>query len=74
MLVTIFQKVSSAMRAIHGPAWAMTAVLVAAACHSSPAKIRSEGLARQLSEVALVQERDSLLTEVTANGKLIGDI
>ena len=74
MLVTIFQKVSPAMRAIHGPAWAMTAVLVAAACHPNPTKIRSEGLERQLNEVTLVQERDSLLTEVTANGKLIGDI
>lgn len=62
------------MRAVPGPAWALTAVLAAAACHSDPAKIRSEGLAHQLNEVAFVQERDSLLAEVTANGKLIGDI
>ena len=66
------------MRAIHGPirggAWILTAFLVATACHPSASKLRSEGLARQLREVALTAERDSLLMEVSANGKLLGDL
>lgn len=65
------------MRAIHGPtrggAWILTAFLVATACHPA-SKPRSEGLARQLREVALTAERDSLFMEVSANGKLLGDI
>lgn len=66
------------MRAIHSPtmggAWILTAVLVATACHPNSPKLRSEGLARQLREVALTAERDSLLMEISANGKLLGDI
>jgi len=66
------------MRVSHGPtmggAWMLTAVLVATACHPSASKIRSEGLARQLREVTLTAERDSLLGEVAANGKLLSDI
>ncbi len=65
------------MRVTHGPtmggAWVLTVVLVATACHSDPTP-RSPGLARQLREVALVSERDSLLQEVAANGRLLGDI
>lgn len=65
------------MRVTHGPtmggAWVLTAVLVTAACHSEPTP-RSPGLARQLQEVALTRERDSLLQEVAANGKLLGDL
>jgi hypothetical protein len=63
------------MRAIlsptRGSAWILTAVMVATACHSAP---RSEGLARQLREVRLTAERDSLLMEVAANGKFLTDI
>ena len=66
------------MRAIHGPtmggAWILTAVLVATACHPNSSRLRSAGLERQLREVALTAERDSLLMEVSANGKLLGDI
>ena len=66
------------MRAIHGPttggAWILTAVLAAAACHSSAPTPHSPGLARQLAQVSLAAERDSLLQEVAANGKLLGDI
>jgi hypothetical protein len=66
------------MRASHGPAiggvWILTAVLVATACHEGAIRPRSEGLARQLREVALTAERDSLLMEVAANGKLLNDI
>ena len=65
------------MRVTHGPtmggAWVLTAVLVTAACHSEPSP-RSPGLARQLQQVALTRERDSLLQEVAANGKLLGDL
>lgn len=65
------------MRAIHGPtmggAWVLTAVLVATACHNEP-RPNSPGLERQLNEVALTAERDSLLMEVAANGKLLSDI
>jgi hypothetical protein len=65
------------MRAIHSPttggAWVLTMILVATACHSDPHP-RSPGLARQLSEMALSAERDSLRMEVAANGKLLGDI
>jgi hypothetical protein len=57
-----------------GGAWVLTALALATACHSGAPKIRSEGLARQLREVALTAERDSLLLEVAANGKLLGDI
>jgi len=66
------------MRAHPGPvfggAWILTAVLVATACHEGALKPRSEGLARQLREVALTAERDSLLMEVAANGKLLNEI
>jgi hypothetical protein len=48
--------------------------LITGACHEGALKPRSEGLARQLREVALTAERDSLLMEVAANGKLLGDI
>lgn len=65
------------MRAFHGPAmggaWVLTAVLVATACHNDP-RPKSPGLERQLNEVALTNERDSLLLEVAANGKLLSDI
>ena len=65
------------MRAIHGPtmggAWVLTAVLVATACHSEP-RPNSPGLERQLREVAMTAERDSLLLEVAANGRLLSDI
>jgi hypothetical protein len=65
------------MRAIHGPtmggAWVLTAVLVATACHTDP-RPRSPGLERQLNEVAITAERDSLLLEVAANGRLLSDI
>ena len=65
------------MRAIHGPtmggAWVLTAVLVATACHNEP-RPNSPGLERQLNEVAITNERDSLLLEVAANGKLLSDI
>jgi hypothetical protein len=65
------------MRVTHGPtmggAWVLTILLVTAACHSDPTP-RSPGLARQLREVALTSERDSLLQEVAANGRLLGDI
>ncbi len=65
------------MRVTHGPilggAWVLTVVLVTAACHSDPTP-RSPGLARQLREVALASERDSLLQEVAANGKLLVDL
>jgi hypothetical protein len=65
------------MRAIHGPtmggAWALTAVLVATACHTDP-RPNSPGLERQLNEVTLTAERDSLLLEVAANGRLLSDI
>jgi len=66
------------MRAIHSPtmggAWILTAVLVATACHPTSPRLRSEGLARQLREVTLTAERDSLLMEVAATGQLLGEI
>ncbi len=66
------------MPASHGPtmgsAWVLTAVLVATACTQGATRPRSEGLARQLREVALTAERDSLVLEVAANGKLLSDI
>lgn len=65
------------MRAIHGPtmggAWVLTAVLVATACHTEP-RPSSPGLERQLNEMAITAERDSLLLEVAANGRLLSDI
>ena len=65
------------MRAIHSPtmggAWALTAILVATACHPDP-RPRSPGLERQLNEMAITAERDSLLLEVAANGRLLSDI
>jgi hypothetical protein len=65
------------MRANHGPtkggAWVLTAILVATACHTDP-RPRSPGLERQLNEVTLTAERDSLLLEVAANGRLLTDI
>lgn len=65
------------MRVTHGPtmggAWVLTVVLVTAACHSDPTP-RSPGLARQLQELALTNERDSLLQEVAANGRLLVDL
>lgn len=48
--------------------------LITGACHEGAPRPRSEGLARQLREVALTAERDSLLMEVAANGKLLSDI
>ncbi len=65
------------MRANHGPtmggAWVLTAVLVATACHNEP-RPNSPGLERQLTEMAITAERDSLLLEVAANGRLLTDI
>lgn len=65
------------MRAHHGltmrGAWILT-VLVSTACTQGATKPRSEGLVRQLREVALTAERDSLVLEVAANGKLLSDI
>jgi len=65
------------MRAIHGPtmggAWVLTAVLVATACHTG-SRPRSPGLERQLNEATITAERDSLLLEVAANGRLLSDI
>jgi hypothetical protein len=49
-------------------------MVAAGACHDGSIKPRSEGLARQLREVALAAERDSLLMEVAANGKLLSDL
>lgn len=66
------------MRAIHGPtpggAWLLTAVLVASACHSEHTTPRSDGLDRQLRELSLVAERDSLLLEVADNARLLADL
>jgi uncharacterized protein YoxC len=65
------------MRAIHSPtmggAWVLTAVLVATACHTD-SRPRSPGLERQLTQMAITAERDSLLLEVAANGRLLSDI
>lgn len=66
------------MRANYGPttggAWLLTAVLVAAACHSERPSPRSPGLDRQLQQLALAAERDSLLAEVADNARLLGDL
>lgn len=66
------------MRAIYGPttggAWLLTAVLVTSACRSEPATPRSAGLDRQLQELSLGAERDSLLMEVAANARLLADL
>lgn len=66
------------MRANYGPttggAWLLTAVLVAAACHSERPTPRSPGLDRQLQQLALAAERDSLLAEVADNARLLGDL
>jgi hypothetical protein len=55
-----------------GGVWFLAAVLATTACHSS--KSRSAGLERQLQEIALTTERDSLLREVADNGKLLSDL
>jgi hypothetical protein len=55
----------------HGGGLALAAIVAATACHSGP---RSPGLERRLAESALIAERDSLLLEVAANGKLLSDI
>jgi hypothetical protein len=58
-----------------GGAWAVAAALTFAACHSGPrTRPSSAGLENQLNAMALTAERDSLLQEVAANGKLLGDI
>ena len=66
------------MRAIYGPttggAWLLTAILVTSACRSEPATPRSAGLDRQLQELSLGAERDSLLLEVAANARLLADL
>lgn len=66
------------MRAIYGPttggAWLLTAILVTSACRSEPATPRSAGLDRQLQELSLGAERDSLLMEVAANARLLADL
>jgi hypothetical protein len=66
------------MRVYHSPssraARILALVLIIGACHEGALKPRSEGLARQLREIALTAERDSLLMEVAANGKLLSDI
>ena len=66
------------MRAIYGPttggAWLLTAVLAASACHPTPSTVRSPGLDRQLEAMALAAERDSLIMEVAANGRLLNDL
>lgn len=66
------------MRAIHGPtmggAWVLTVlVATATACHND-SRPSSPGLERQLNEMAVTAERDSLLMEVAANGRLLTDI
>ncbi len=65
------------MRAIHSPAkggaWVLTALLVATACQPD-LKPDSPGLERQIRENSLTAERDSLLLEVAANGRLLTDI
>lgn len=65
------------MRANYSPAkggaWVLTAILVAtAACH--PTRSSSPGLDRRLTEASLTAERDSLIMEVAATGKLLHDI
>ena len=57
-----------------GGAWILAMALVSTACHPTRPTPRSEGLARQLNEIALTAERDSLRQEVAANGKLLADI
>jgi hypothetical protein len=64
------------MRAIYSPAkggaWVLTAILVATACQ--PQKASSPGLDRRLTEASLSAERDSLIMEVAATGKLLTEI
>jgi uncharacterized protein YoxC len=57
-----------------GGAWILAMVMVSTACHPTHPTPRSEGLARQLNQVALTAERDSLRLEVAANDKLLGGI
>lgn len=63
------------MRTINGHTAAgsmiLAAVLAATGCNSKSA---SAGLDHKLQEMAITAERDSLLNEVAANGKLLGDI
>jgi hypothetical protein len=65
------------MRAIYSPAkggaWVLTAILVTTACHSTP-RSSSPGLDQRLTEATLTAERDSLILEVAATGKLLTDI
>lgn len=65
------------MRAIHSPAkggaWVLTALLVTTACQSD-LKPSSPGLEQQIRENTLVAERDSLILEVAANGRLLTEI
>jgi hypothetical protein len=64
------------MRAIYSPAkggaWVLTAILVASACQ--PTRSSSPGLDQRLTEASLSAERDSLVLEVAATGKLLTDI
>ncbi len=64
------------MRANYSPAkggaWVLTAILVATACQ--PQKSSSPGLDRRLTEASLSAERDSLIMEVAATGKLLTEI
>lgn len=64
------------MRAIYSPAkggaWVLTAILVATACQ--PTRSSSPGLDRRLTEASLGAERDSLIMEVAATGKLLTEI
>lgn len=65
------------MRAIYSPAkggaWVLTAILVTtAACQ--PTRSSSPGLDRRLTEASLSAERDSLVMEVAATGKLLTEI
>jgi uncharacterized coiled-coil protein SlyX len=55
-----------------GSAALLSAVLAAGACQVH--RVKSPGLEDQLDEMAVVAQRDSLLQEVTANSKLLGDI
>jgi hypothetical protein len=65
------------MRAIYSPAkggaWVLTAILVTTACQATPHS-SSLGLDRRLTEATLTAERDSLVMEVAATGKLLTDI
>lgn len=65
------------MRAIYSPAkggaWVLTAILVTTACQSTP-RASSPGLDQRLTEATLTAQRDSLVMEVAATGKLLQDI